>query len=170
MKRSACTATKRNACTATKRNACPATKRRGAPVPPLRGTPVPPAAPLRGADASDEELAALAKGLVNWLRPILADIEKRNAELEARLIQLEQAPTMKYCGVWEPERTYFIGDFVTDDGSLWQPGCARLRRHGCLRSSAAGTQSDDDGRDECCCLCAATPGTAAIDVCRGSPS
>src|SRR5262245_2958997 len=76
---------------------------------------------------SSDELTALAKGLVPFLREFVAEalspLVKRIVELEARAIKLEQAPAMKYCGVWEPERTYFIGDFVTQDGSLWH--CAR---------------------------------------------
>jgi hypothetical protein len=71
----------------------------------------------------DEVLGALAKAIVPFVREVVAEalapLAARNAALEARLIQLEQQPSMKYCGVWEPERTYFIGDFVTQDGSTW---------------------------------------------------
>lgn len=57
-------------------------------------------------------LDALAQGLWNFLGPRFGEINKRIAELEAR-------PTMKYVGVWRPEKTYVVGNVVTDDGSLW---------------------------------------------------
>ena len=65
---------------------------------------------------SDEVLTALAKGLVPFLREFVATALR---PLEARVAELEQAPTMKYCGVWEPERSYSVGDFVTQEGSMW---------------------------------------------------
>lgn len=79
---------------------------------------------------TQENLHALAEGLVPFIKELIADAvsepvarnavcEQRIVELEAHVIKLEQQPTMKYLGVWNLERTYFIGDFVTDDGSLW---------------------------------------------------
>jgi hypothetical protein len=65
-----------------------------------------------GGGLSELEIRALAKGLHGWLGPILKDIEKRLAELEAR-------PTMTYEGTWDAERSYVRGMFVTNDGSLW---------------------------------------------------
>lgn len=67
---------------------------------------------MAGPDAKRAELRALAEGLVGWLGPILADIKKDIAELQAR-------PAIKYCGTWDAEKVYSVGDFVTDDGSLW---------------------------------------------------
>lgn len=61
---------------------------------------------------SREVLGALAKGLYDWLGPILADIDKRIAAAEAK-------PMLRYLGVWDHAKVYQIGDFVTDDGSLF---------------------------------------------------
>jgi hypothetical protein len=41
------------------------------------------------------------------------------APLIARISELEARPTMKYCGVFDLQQNYKVGDFVTDDGSLW---------------------------------------------------
>lgn len=86
---------------------------------------------------SDELIDAWAKGTVPFIRECIADavkplkehsaeLEARNAvceqrivELEAHVIKLEQAPTMVYRGVWDAQTGYFVGDFVTDHGSLW---------------------------------------------------
>src|SRR5215471_12245174 len=54
-------------------------------------------------DFPDWFVTDIAKGMAPALREFVAEalapLEKRNAALEARLLQLEQAPTMKYCGV-----------------------------------------------------------------------
>jgi len=75
---------------------------------------------------SDELVVALAKGLAPFVREATAPLEARNAmneqriaELEGQIIKLEQRPTMVYRGVYDPARTYFVGDFITDGGSLW---------------------------------------------------
>jgi hypothetical protein len=79
---------------------------------------------------SEEVLHELAAALVPFIKELIADAvsepvarnavsEQRIVEIEAHVIELRQAPTMKYLGVWDLERTYFVGDFVTDDGSLW---------------------------------------------------
>jgi hypothetical protein len=61
---------------------------------------------------TQDELRALAEGLVGWLGPLLTDLDKRIAELAAK-------PTMTYQGTWDVEKVYRVGDFVTNDGSLW---------------------------------------------------
>jgi hypothetical protein len=66
---------------------------------------------------SDEEIAAIARGFKPFIREFvaaaLAPLLKRIDELEAR------PQVMKYQGVWDSEKVYANGDFVTDDGSLW---------------------------------------------------
>jgi hypothetical protein len=41
------------------------------------------------------------------------------AKLRAQVKTLTEQPTLKYCGVWSPEKVYGTGNFVTDSGSLW---------------------------------------------------
>src|SRR5262245_22202969 len=73
---------------------------------------------------SDGVVNAIAAGLVPFMKNLVAEAraplearnavcEQRLAELEARLLTLEQQPSMKYCGTFDPQRTYFVGDFVT---------------------------------------------------------
>lgn len=61
---------------------------------------------------SKEVLGALARGLYDWLGPILADQEKRIAELQAR-------PTLQDAGVWGEEKVFHPGDIVSHDGSAF---------------------------------------------------
>lgn len=89
-------------------------------------------------DLSDELLDAIAQGSAPYIRETAAKIatkivaealaepiarnavsEQRIAELEAHIIKLEQLPSPKYRGVWDAQTGYFVGDFCTDDGSLW---------------------------------------------------
>jgi hypothetical protein len=39
--------------------------------------------------------------------------------LTQRLRELEARSTMKYCGVWDGQKVYQRGDFVTRSGCLW---------------------------------------------------
>jgi hypothetical protein len=48
----------------------------------------------------------------NKLSEYIASLLKRVKELEAR-------PTLKYLGIWETEKVYASGSFVTDAGSIW---------------------------------------------------
>src|SRR5262245_57444160 len=63
---------------------------------------------------SKEILAALARSIVRFERKLVAEAltppVKRIIELEARLLALEQLPSMKYQGTYNAERTYFVGD------------------------------------------------------------
>lgn len=80
---------------------------------------------------SPEVLTELAKGLVPFLKEIIADavnplivrldaVEKKKglAPLAARLAGIEER-MMKYDGVWREGRSYDRGSFVTHQGSLW---------------------------------------------------
>jgi hypothetical protein len=61
---------------------------------------------------SEGVLHALAKGLVHWLGPQLADIKKDILELQAR-------PALEDAGVWQERTVYRPGHVVTVDGSAW---------------------------------------------------
>ena len=39
--------------------------------------------------------------------------------LQSRIAELESRGEMKYCGIWEEQREYLRGNFVTTNGSLW---------------------------------------------------
>jgi hypothetical protein len=60
-----------------------------------------------------------------WWAFVNAGREKREAleakidVLEARIKELEERPTIKYCGVWRDDATYDEGNAVTKSGSLW---------------------------------------------------
>lgn len=62
------------------------------------------------------EIAALAKGMVPFVREVIAEA---TAPLIARIAELEQRPGMKYEGVWDERAVYRVGDFVTKGGSMW---------------------------------------------------
>jgi len=83
-------------------------------------------APVPGALAStnghagrftEEELhsSASISMVLEARRHLISVIER----LKQRILELEQRPTMEYCGVWDVGKTYFVGDFVTDAGSMW---------------------------------------------------
>lgn len=65
-----------------------------------------------------------AKGINRYLLALSLICLRRTVadELEAlrkRVAELESRPEMKYCGVFEMERVYSPGQFVTHGGSLW---------------------------------------------------
>lgn len=77
------------------------------------------------------ELTALTRGLVGPLKAYIAEqlaaVEKRFAgggksdviaDIEKRLLTLEARPTLEYKGAWAPG-TFFEGNVVTKDGSMW---------------------------------------------------
>jgi hypothetical protein len=82
---------------------------------------------------SDEYLTKLARAFVPYLKEAVAQalmpVFERIVELEARVIELRQAPSPRYRGVWSPETGYHIGDFVTDYGSVWhcERACTGVR-------------------------------------------
>jgi hypothetical protein len=55
---------------------------------------------------------AIARAVAEALRPHVERIH----ELEQ---VLAKQPQLKYCGVYAPERTYALGNFVTHKGSVW---------------------------------------------------
>lgn len=59
-----------------------------------------------------EELKAYFQGLSNAVFQELHRLRKRITEVEAK-------PGLTYQGVWDAEKVYHVGDFVTDHGSLW---------------------------------------------------
>jgi len=75
-------------------------------------------------------------------------IDGLERDLRAEIAELKARPTMKYEGVWDPERVYTVGDFVTDDGSLWHcsDACVGVRP-GNPGSSQAWRLAVKRGRD-----------------------
>jgi hypothetical protein len=71
----------------------------------------------RGESFTEEELRSPASwaGVLQSHDHLMSVIKR----LERRILELEQRPTMEYCGVWEVGETYYVGDFVTDAGSMW---------------------------------------------------
>src|SRR5262245_8426050 len=53
------------------------------------------------------------------LTPMRTNLIPRVRGLEGRIARLEQAPRLKYCGVFELGKSYERGDVVTWDGSMW---------------------------------------------------
>jgi hypothetical protein len=60
---------------------------------------------------------------------LIADLQKRIAELEAR-------PSLSYKGVWRADETYAQGDIVSDHGSMWHARSANVSRRPGQESSA----------------------------------
>lgn len=51
-----------------------------------------------------------------------AEREKANADaqgLEARIAALEKRPAVKFCGTWQRDKSYAVGDAATHHGGLW---------------------------------------------------
>lgn len=48
-----------------------------------------------------------------------AYIDADNAELRKEIAELKARPSLKYEGVFDAQKVYTVGSFVTDDGSLW---------------------------------------------------
>lgn len=67
--------------------------------------------------AFGEEIVAIFKQkLDSVINPLLTRLD----EIDARVSKAEnQARSMRYSGVYDPETKYFAGNFVTSNGSLW---------------------------------------------------
>jgi hypothetical protein len=64
----------------------------------------------------DAELAAIVNGLVPGIREQLTgDL----AALADRITALEAKPSVRFRGVWRPDKTYTKGDAAVRSGSLW---------------------------------------------------
>src|SRR5262245_37333608 len=79
----------------------------------------------RAAKMTDDEIEALAKGIVPFVREVIVEalepLRQAQSKLAARVLNLEnRAETAGYRGIWNgaPEN-YHRGEFVTRDGSLW---------------------------------------------------
>lgn len=66
--------------------------------------------------ARDRE--ALMDGIGAALADVAGPLEKRIAELETRLAEVQERG-VKYCGVFQGASTYNRGDLVTSGGSMW---------------------------------------------------
>jgi hypothetical protein len=70
-----------------------------------------------GDDFTEEELHTPATwgGVLQAHSHLMSVINR----LERRILELEQRPTMSYEGTWNVGETFFVGQFVTEAGSLW---------------------------------------------------
>jgi hypothetical protein len=94
--------------------------------------------------ARDAQIAELERANLNYglaLEVGLAGVEQRLDEIQAK-------PGMKYEGVWNSEKAYSAGDFVTDKGSLFicKDGCINVRP-GTSNAWQLAVQRGRDGRD-----------------------
>jgi hypothetical protein len=118
------------------------------------------AQPAGGEQLTKGQPAALAKGLCGWLDPELRALEKRLlhtiaqelgkalGERDRLIAELKARSTMKYEGVWAAEKVYNVGDFVTDQGSLWHCWDANCGvRPGSSDAWQLAVRKGRDGRD-----------------------
>ena len=66
------------------------------------------------------------------------------AKLEKQIEELQEQPTLRYLGLFEPGRVYEAGSFVTDHGSVWYAEATTSMRPG---SSDKWTPAVKRGRD-----------------------
>ena len=89
----------------------------------------------------DAEVSSETAALMKVIAREFAVLQKRVAELEAR-------PAMKYEGVWDAEKVYRVGDFVTDGGSLWHCSDTNIGvRPGSSDAWRLAVKRGRDGRD-----------------------
>jgi hypothetical protein len=77
---------------------------------------------------------ACAQYIHERMLDMLAVHRVRRVQLEKRVTELEQRPSLKYCGTWNAHAQFNEGNLVTDHGSLWA----------CLRSTRARPGESDD--------------------------
>jgi hypothetical protein len=57
--------------------------------------------------------------LEDFLFPRLAEHRYLEEQLEARVVSLEKRPAVKFCGTWQRDKSYVVGDAATHHGGLW---------------------------------------------------
>ncbi len=73
------------------------------------------------------ELVLMAKSIAPVIKAHVEEkIATRTAELERRVAELEQRPSLKFCGIHNEQAPYALGDVVIRSGSLWT--CVRPTR------------------------------------------
>jgi hypothetical protein len=95
-------------------------------------------------DRLEHIIIAAAKAAADPLR-------ERLEAVEARLLQVENRPELRYRGVWEISRQYQAGDICTDHGGMWhcnqpttdRPGEGATAWRLCVKKGRDGK----DGRD-----------------------
>lgn len=86
----------------------------------------------------------LSMYLICFRRSVADELE----ELRKRIAELEARPQMKYCGVFEDDRAYGPGEFVTYGGSIWHcRSAAAGGRPGSSSSWQLAVKHGRDGRD-----------------------
>ncbi|MGA8147781.1 MAG: hypothetical protein WB870_09445 [Gallionellaceae bacterium] len=73
-------------------------------------------------NATMERIIALEEAKSEIHKRIASGIEHRDTtyrDLAVRIAALENQPTMRYRGVWQPGEMYEPGDVVTHSGSAW---------------------------------------------------
>jgi hypothetical protein len=68
-----------------------------------------------------KELDVLADQVALAMQSVVDDpkVSGRIEALEARVAALEAKPHVKFCGIYEPGRSYTPGDACTHGGGLW---------------------------------------------------
>lgn len=64
-------------------------------------------------------ISIIASSLAPVIKELLKMRDDRIAALEARVVELEQRPELKWAGIFDPMRAYAAGSLVTRSGSLW---------------------------------------------------
>jgi hypothetical protein len=85
---------------------------------------------------TDDELAVIAQAIGPVVRDLVrARIQEELAPLHARLVALEQRPTLRFCGPWTAATTYAAGALVQRSSALWLA----------IESSAGAPPGTDEG-------------------------
>lgn len=82
------------------------------------------------------------------VRAAIAPLKNRNADLEARIVALENRPQLQYLGTWSGNKSYAPGNAVTHHGSLWICKAAAATEPGIDHESwQLAVKRGRDGRD-----------------------
>ena len=83
-----------------------------------------------------------------YFEALIKAVGRELSRLEQEIAELRSRPTMKYCGVWDDQKVYIVGDFVTDGGSLWHCSDANCGvRPGSSDAWQLAVKKGRDGRD-----------------------
>ena len=77
------------------------------------------ASPSAAALTVDDLADAIEHHVIRARAPLQAEIISLRKEIGSLREELGKRSTLKYEGVWNSEKVYNVGDFVTENGSLW---------------------------------------------------